>query len=173
MDKSLTEQSNLYTKQLVHKKILVPFHELQKNVEEMFMNYADKYIINKCSKEGYISNKKFNVISYSAGATSASNIEYDVVFEFHVCLPSEGMIMDCKIESVTKIGIKAILSHDDKENPVVVFASQLHNPSIFDYEDEDNDSENKFKEGSLIKIKVVGHRFEINDPSIYVLGEII
>ena len=173
MDNSLAEQSNLYAKQLVHKKIAIPFHDLQKNVEEMFMIYAKKFIINKCSKEGYISSKTFSVVSYSAGVTSASNIEYDVIFEFHVCLPSEGMTIDCKIESVTKIGIKAILSHDETENPIVVFASHLHNPTIFDHDDEDDDSENKFKEGNLIKVKVVGHRFEINDPSIYVLGEII
>lgn len=173
MDNSLTEQSNLYAKQLVHKKIAIPFHKLQQNIEEMFLKYASQFIINKCSKEGYISDKSFSVISYSAGVTSASNIEFDVVFEFMVCLPSEGMIIDCKIESVTKIGIKAILSHDEEKNPIVVFASHLHNPTIFDEDDENNNSETKFKEGKHIKIKVVGHRFEINDPSIYVLGEII
>ena len=179
MESNLTNQDGLYIKQYVDQKICIPFQQLQPNIEEQFIHYAKKHIMNKCSKEGYISNHAFQVVSYSAGKTNSHHVEYNVVFEFHVCHPYEGMILRCKIQSVTKIGIKGILSHDDKENPIVVFASHLHNPSIFDdVESSNNDdteipSASGFTEGQIIQIKVIGHRFEINDPSIYVLAEII
>jgi DNA-directed RNA polymerase subunit E'/Rpb7 len=173
---SLTEQGSLYSKQCVHKKISIPFSKLQPNAEEQFVSYAKKHLLNQCTKEGYISNRPFHVVSYSAGKTNSHYIDFDVVFEFQICFPYEGMMLRCSIESITKIGIKAVLSKDETENPIVVFASHLHNPTIFDHEEMDDGTENasnRFEEGQVIQVKVLGHRFEINDPSIYVLGEIV
>ena len=78
------------------------------------------------------------------------------------------MIFRCIVQSITKIGIKAVISSDENENPIVVFASHLQNPSIFE-----NENDVKYNVGDKIDVKVISHRFEIHDPSIYVLVEII
>ncbi len=91
-----------------------------------------------------------------------------------ISFPYEGMTFQCKIQRITKIGIKVILSHDEKQNPFVVFASYLHNPTIFENDQySNNDVISKYQVGDDIHVRVLGHRFEIHDPSIYVLAEII
>lgn len=178
-ENSFVDASILYTSQLVHSKVEIPFADIGKyNVNSShdnmlngyFKDYARKHLVNKCHKEGYISSSPFKVISYSAGKTIKTNLVYDVVFEFKVCYPYEGMIIQCIIQSITKIGIKAIVNKDEYENPIVVFASHLHNPGIFQTQNDTKDG--GYKEGQIIQVKVVGFRFEINDPSIYVIAEI-
>jgi hypothetical protein len=72
------------------------------------------------------------------------------------------MIIKCKIVNITKIGIRAIIS--ELNNPIVLFISREHNANR-NFEDYD--------EGSMINIKVLGVRFELNDEYISVIGEII
>jgi DNA-directed RNA polymerase subunit E'/Rpb7 len=181
--KSFVDASILYTPQLVHSKVQIPFADIgsystqgnnhDKIIENYFKDYARKHLVNKCHKEGYISSSPFKIVSYSAGKSIHTNVIYDVVFEFKVCYPHEGMIIQCIIQSITKIGIKAVVDNDEYENPIVVFASHLHNKNIFQNSDDDGGGADKgFKEGQIIQVKVLGFRFEINDPSIYVLAEI-
>ena len=174
MESKLIHQRGLYQKSLIRHKIQVPFHELQQNLENMFLHHAKKKIMNQCEKEGYIAEHGCKVISYSGGKSCDSYIQYDVLFEFLICYPYENMSLECQIQSITKIGIKGVLTHDEIKNPIVVFASYLHNPSIF--QDDNNllnQESSKYKIGDIIQIRVLGHRFEIHDPNIYVLGKII
>ena len=78
--------------------------------------------MNRCLKEGYISDNHIKIISYSAGKMIKDIALFDVIYEFNVCYPNEGMQFRCKIQSITKIGIKGILSDDEEKNPIVVFA---------------------------------------------------
>jgi DNA-directed RNA polymerase subunit E'/Rpb7 len=162
------QQPGLYQNQIISQSIHVPFQNLYNDLNEIFMNYMQKNVMNRCAKEGYISNRNCKVITYSAGRTVSSMVEFKVQFEVDVCYPYENMKLQCYIQSITKIGIKAILSNDETENPIVVFASYLHNPSIFE-----RNMNSEYKVGDQIQVRVLGHRFEINDPSIYVLAEII
>lgn len=174
MQSNLLHQRGLYQKQLINHKIKIPFEQISKNVEEYFIDYAKNNIMNQCEKEGYISDHSCKIINYSIGKTISSYVIYDVLFEFMVCYPYEDMTFNCKVQSITKIGIKGILTHDPVKNPFIIFASYLHNPSIFDQDNSNQSNENrKYNIGDIVNVRVLGHRFEINDPSIYVLVEII
>lgn len=171
---NLIHQRGLYQKQVLSRKIQIPFHQLDSDLNTLFIEYAQKHITNQCEKEGYISDHSIEVVSYSAGKTFSSFVQFDVLFECMISFPYEGMTFQCKIQSITKIGIKGILSHDEKQNPFVVFASYLHNPTIFENDQySNNDVISKYQVGDDIHVRVLGHRFEIHDPSIYVLAEII
>lgn len=169
-------KQNIFTKQIIQKKIQLDFSEIDDFVTEKFIQYAKKNIMNKCNKEGYISGDYIKVISYSAGKVLNSICLFDVVYEFNVLYPHESMIIRAKIQSITKIGIKSILSENERENPVVIFASRVHNNHII-LNEEDEDQQNPFKqiykEGDIIQVKILGSRYEINDPALYCLGEII
>lgn len=169
-------KQNIFTKQLIQKRIQLDFSEIDEFVTEKFIQYAKKNIMNKCNKEGYISGDYIKVISYSAGKVLNSNCLFDVVYEFNVLYPHESMIIRAKIQSITKIGIKSVLSENERENPVVIFASRVHNNHII-LNEEDEDQQNPFKqiykEGDIIQVKILGSRYEINDPALYCLGEII
>tara|TARA_A100001011_G_scaffold398231_1_gene501896 strand:- start:6496 stop:7050 length:555 start_codon:yes stop_codon:yes gene_type:complete len=173
------ENQPIYTKQLVNKKINVPFAKLSESVEKIFKDYADKFIVGKCSKEGYISSNYVKVIEYSAPKCVSHNVIYDVMYEFNVYNPYEGQELFAKVSNITKIGIKAVISSDNRNNPITVFASRLHNEDIImkddsiEFAQEMDSSKHIYGENDIIKIQVIGHRFEINDSSIYILGRII
>ena len=168
----------IFHKHLIYKTIQLPFNKITPYLEEEFITYAKKNMVNKCLKEGYISDSHIKVISYSAGKMIEHSVSFDVIYELNVCYPNEGMHIKCKIQSITKIGIKGILSDDQEKNPLIIFASRMHNDHIIMKEEEEvEEGDNPFKKifstGDEMMIRVIGYRFEINDPSIYILAEII
>ena len=42
-----------------------------------------------------------------------------------------------------------------------------------DLNSDEKTNKHVYSENDIIKIRVIGHRFEINDTSVYVLGKII
>ena len=163
--KNLLNQS-IYSTNIIHRIINIPFIDVEKYILRDYINsYAKKNIANKCHKEGYI-NDNIKILNISGGKIRNNNIEYDVQFEVEICLPYEDMKLDVKIVNITKIGIRAVLNENEDKNPITVFANTIHNDII----ENSNDS---YESGNIIKIKVLGLRFEINDKSIYVLGKII
>jgi len=173
------DKQPIYTKQLITKKIKIPFSKLNNSVEKLFKEHAEKHIVGKCSKEGYISTRQIKIIQYSAAKCVSSDTIYDVLFEFDVYNPYEGQELYLKITNITKIGIKAVISTNERENPITVFASRLHNEDIamkdnnIEINNEDGVNTHIYGENDIIKVRVIGHRFEINDSSVYVLGRIL
>ena len=173
------ENQPIYTRQFVNKKVTIPFAKLNGSVEKIFKEYATKFIVGKCSKEGYISTSHVKVIEYSAPKCASSNATYDVVYEFEIFNPCEVQELVVKVSNITKIGIKAVISTNSRVNPVTVFASRLHNEDIIMKDDSieldqnDYDNKNVYSENDVIRVKVIGYRFEVNDTSVYILGKII
>jgi hypothetical protein len=152
----------LYTQAIIQEKIKIQFNKVSNNMTKFFEIYAEKKIESKCRNEGYIRMGSSSVLSYSTGLLSSDNIVYNVVYSVDVCYPYENMEIKCKIKNITKIGIRAVIS--EHNNPIVLFISREHNP------DKDFD---QYKENQIIKVKVLGHRFELNDEYISVIGELL
>ena len=152
----------LYSEAIIQEKIKIQFNKLSNNMTRYFETYAEKKIECKCRNEGYIRMGSCSVLSYSTGLLLSDSIVYNVVYSVDVCYPYENMEIKCKIKNITKIGIRAVIS--EHNNPIVLFISREHNP------DKDFD---QYKENQIIKVKVLGHRFELNDEYISVIGELI
>jgi DNA-directed RNA polymerase subunit E'/Rpb7 len=152
----------LYTESIIQEKIKIQFNKVSNNMTRYFESYAEKKMERKCRNEGYIRAGSSSVISYSTGLLNSDSIIYNVVYSVDVCYPYEGMEIECKIKNITKIGIRAVIT--EHNNPIVLFISREHNP------DKDFD---QYKENDYIKVKVLGHRFELNDEYISVIGELI
>ena len=155
------EIDNLYTPAIIQEKIKIPFSKVSNNMTRFFESYAEKKIERKCRNEGYVRSGSSSVISYSTGLLTSDSIIYNVVYSVDVCFPYENMEIDCKIKNITKIGIRAIIS--EQNNPIILFISREHNQEK-DFDD--------YKEDQIIKVKVLGHRFELNDEYISVIGEL-
>jgi len=141
--------------------ILVPF-QLCDNPEKYFMRYARDKMEGRCRKEGYVSKKSVVIRSYSCGILFEDSVSFDVIFQANICNPSNNTITDCKILNNTKIGIRGIYQEED--NPIIFFVSREHNPTKnFD----------EYCIGQTIQIKIIGTRFELNDPAISSISEII
>ena len=74
------------------------------------------------------------------------------------------MIIKCKVNNVTKAGIRASY-YNNIESPITVFIARDHyfNQSTFV----------KIKEDDIISTKVIGIRYELNDTNIYIISELV
>lgn len=158
----MLNSDKLYTDAIIQEKIKIPFNKMSNNMTRFFENYAEKMIECKCRNEGYVRMGSCSVLSYSTGLLNSDSIIYNVIYSVNVCYPYENMEVECKIKNITKIGIRAIIS--EQNNPIILFISREHNP------DKDFD---QYKENQIIKVKILGHRFELNDEYISVIGELI
>ena len=152
----------LFNKQLIHEKLLVPYSSIGSDMTSYFQSYVQTYIEGKCRNEGYIKKNASKVINYSAGLLYGSKVEFIVVFEVEACMPYEDMELNCIIKNINKIGLRCIIQEED--NPMNIFISNEHNMNV--------DME-RYNENETIKVKVLGHRFELNDTFISIIAEII
>jgi hypothetical protein len=81
-----------------------------------------------------------------------------------VCMPVEGMLIECTCKTVTKAGIHANVIDDEGNKPVTVFIARDHH-----YIDDRFQS---IKENTRLTVKVIGIRFELNDTSICVIAKL-
>lgn len=151
---------DIFKEQLIKETIEMNFLNVGNDIEQYFISYFKKNIEGKCHNEGYIEVDNVSIVNYSSGLLEGDKIIYNVVYSCNVCVPYEGMIIECIVKNLNKVGIRAIVR--EQNNPINIFLTRENNPNIDDY-----------NEGDIIKIKVLGHRYEINDKFISVIGEII
>ena len=71
------------------------------------------------------------------------------------------MILNCVAKNITKAGIRAEIN--DKFNPLIIFVARDHNYTSSKFTD--------IKENDEFKVRVIGHRYELNDKHISVIAE--
>jgi len=149
---------NLYISSMITEDIRVAFEDCGNNMESYFLEYAKDRIEGRCRNEGFIRNGSAKIVSYTSGIIHSNQVQFRVLYLFDVCFPYEGMVVECTVKSVSKIGIRATMS---EPTPMVVYVLREHN-AFLDY-----------KINSKIYVKIMGHRFEHNDPFISVFGELV
>lgn len=159
---------DVYHHSIIHKKVTLEIKNVGANLRETLEKKIGYEIEGKCITEGYIKNRTVSVISFSSGCITLGNkIIFDVVFECDICLPVEGMKIDCVVKNVTKAGIRAEVELEDEmdTSPLVIFIARDHHI--------DNKYYNDVVENSVISIRVIGQRFELNDKYITIIAELL
>ena len=153
----------VYIDSLLTKKIILTMNEIGKNIKENLQKKLAVLMEGKCIEEGFIRPGSINVINYSSGAINSEYITFQTVFTCKICHPVEGMIIECMTKTITKAGIHAEVV-DNETIPVTVFVARDHHTM-------DNNFQN-IKENTRILIKVIGTRYELNDPYVCVIGKL-
>tara|TARA_R110001592_G_scaffold102636_1_gene289616 strand:+ start:174 stop:755 length:582 start_codon:yes stop_codon:yes gene_type:complete len=153
----------IWMKNVLTRRILLPFHSVGSNIRENIQAKIEENLYNKCSKEGYIKNKSIKILSYSSGLVEANNVSFEVMFECDICHPVEGQIIKCQAKNITRAGIRAVYTRETP-SPITIFIARDHHYN--------NESFLKVKENEDITIRVIGIRYELNDETIAVLGEL-
>jgi hypothetical protein len=155
----IVKDEHLYVSNLIVETVSVKYEHCGRDMEKYFLLYARDHLEGRCIKEGYVRPETTKVVTYTSGGVHGTIIEFRVLFMVQVCHPYEGMRLTCTVESVSKIGIRAVIRKG--QNPIVVYLTRELNPSIYmeDYEID-----------QVIEVSVLGHRFEMRDPFISVLG---
>jgi hypothetical protein len=104
-------------------------------------------------------------MNYSSGLVKTEYIEFTVIFECKTCNPVDGTILNnCICTSVTKGGIHADI-HDKNGNiPATAY--------ILRDQFADNRSFQLIEKQTKFNLRVIGVRFELNDPCIEIIAEV-
>ena len=162
-DKSKRKKKSIFSKNMLTRKIILPFTSIGGNLNDILKQKLEEDLYNKCCKEGYIKTDSIMISSYSSGVIQENNVTFDVLFECLICHPIEGQIIKCKVENITRAGIRATYFKETK-SPITIFVARDHH--------YDNKYFSAIKEEDIILIKVIGIRYELNDETISVLGEL-
>ena len=161
--KKSKRDKGIYLTSLITKKIAISVNMIGRNIRENLEKIIVDEIEGKCIAEGYIKHGSVEILTYSSGVLKDDTAIFDVVFTCKICLPVEGMLINCVVRNVTKAGIRAETNED--VSPVTIFIARDHHFS--------NELFAQVKEGDDIRIRVIGQRFELNDRSISVIGELV
>ena len=147
-----------YHDSLLSRSISIPIVEIGGNIEQLLSNHISS-LEGKCIEEGYLKLGSTKLIRYSCGVLKGASVTIQVIFQAKVVMPITGQSFVCVVENNTRAGIKGRL--DAKENPFVVFLAKDHHnlPHFSD-----------IKENTKLKVSILGHRFEINDPKISIIA---
>ena len=153
----------VYMKMLIDYKVPLEFRYANRLLTENILEYLKKRFEGKCCEQGYIRPNTIAIVNYSSGIVKNNLIVFDVVFECEVCYLVEGQEINCIAKNITKAGIRAEFDMD--KTPAVIFVARDHH-----YVDKNF---NDVKEGNHITVKIIGQRFELNDPHISAIAELV
>ena len=155
----------VYIKSLLTKKVILNINEIGQNVKQILENKITTVLEGKCIAEGFIKPNSVKIISYSSGNVNGENIEYIVVFDCMICHPVEGMLIECVSKTITKAGIHAQVIDANNVMPLTIFIARDHHNTDSYF--------NSIKENMQILVKVIGIRYELNDPYICAIGKLV
>lgn len=153
----------VYIQSLLTLKVHLHITEIGKNIKQNLEKKIKAKTEGKCITEGFIRPGSVRIITYSSGTIHSDIIEFETTFECMVCHPVEGMLIECITKTITKAGIHAEV-RDGETVPLTIFIARDH------YHMED--SFVSVKENEKILVKVIGIRYELNDPYICVIAKL-
>lgn len=123
-----------------------------------------------CCEDGYILRDSIQIIERSMGkiinVNNQSKITYNIKYKCSIINPSEGMIIDCYINSVTKMGAVAYIKYDDikdfKDSPLLIIIPKTYSP------DAENLELNK-----KFRIEILATRLKYRSNQIHVVAKLV
>ena len=159
------KEYGVYINSMLSKRVVLKITEIGKNIKQNLEKKIKFGIEGKCITEGFIRPKTVSVVSYSCGLVKDDHIEFQVIYRCLVCNPIKDLEVECKVKNITKAGIHAEVKDDEDNVPITIFVARDHNytNSMFDKVEKDN----------VIRVKIIGVRFELNDPSITAIAHLL
>jgi len=155
----------VYLMSMLTMKVSLSINEVGKNIKQNLERIISKKTEGKCIAEGFIQPNSVKILSYSSGNVNNEKIEFQTVYECMVCYPVEGQLVECQVKTITKAGIHAESIDDTGVVPITAFiARDHHNTDQYFATITENDK---------VIVRVVGVRFELNDPYICVIGKLM
>lgn len=156
--------SSPYLKSMLTIKVSLSITAIGKTIKKNLNDKIRSRIENKCTEHGYIKPDSVSIVNYSSGIVKGDIIDFMVVYECLVCNPVEGLILNATVKTITKAGIHAIVFDTDGNTPITVFVAREHH--------HNEEQFGAIRDGVVISVKVVGARFELNDPYVCVIASL-
>lgn len=162
--KQETKIYGVYNQSILSKKIHLSITEVGKNIKKILEEKASDMFQGKCIAEGFIKPDSISILSHSAGVVDGELIEIQVIFVCMICCPVEGTLVECTTKTITKAGIHATCTDKDGTVPLTVFIARDHHNT--------NSYFNNMKEDTQITARIIGVRYELNDPFICAIASL-
>ena len=156
------KKRDIYMLQVITRKAIIPFTSVGANIKEILQKKLSRDLEGKCTTEGFIKTNSVRVMSYSSGMLQSKSVVFDVLIECLICNPVEGMKFKVNVINSTKAGLRC---EAGKDSPVDVFIARDHHYSVKAF--------SSIKVGDDISVRVIGQRYELNDPRISVIAEYV
>lgn len=169
------DTENFVPSLLLEKVKLSPKH-LNKNYKRVIHNVLVKKNEGQCSKHGYIKPNSIEIIQISMGTVETHTlhgyINFMVKFKALVCNPTTGSIIKCKVVNSNNFGVLCASGSvvDNVYTEIIDIIVPKNSLSICSDPSIDM---NSLKKNDLVKVEIVGKKFEINDVKISAVGKII
>ena len=151
----------IYNSQIINRNIKINISNIGKNIKELLTIKLKNELEGKCIDEGFVKPNSLDIINYSSGLIQGDGVIFSTNIKLDICNPVEGIKIKCKVQDITKAGIRAKL--DMESSPLVIFIARDHNNF--------NDKFNNTTAGDNIIVTIIGTRFELNDTYISVIAE--
>ncbi len=156
---------SVYSRNMITIKFHLKMSEVGKDTKSNLERKIVTRTEGKCIPEGFVRPDSVSIVTYSSGVIKMNLIEFQVVFQCLICNPTEGHEVECVTKSITKAGIHAEVVTDNKFIPMKIFVARDHNYA--------NQQFGNIKENDTIKVRIIGKRFELNDPYIVAIASLV
>ena len=146
----------VYTQAIIERTVTIEVAELAGDTDSVISERISSEIEGRCIVEGFVRPGSVEVLGTSAGALEGSRVVYTVVVSCDVCSPAVGEVVACVAKNVTKAGVRAGIDMDP--SPLMIFLARDHHHRSRAF--------NEIAAGSSITVKIIGQRFELNDPYV-------
>ena len=164
----MPKSSSVYTQSLLQTKVVLSIIEIGKNLNDYLQQKIERKVGGKCIVDGYVQPKSIDLVSHSSGNILGETVEFQCVYRCNVCLPLEGMEIECVCKTLTKAGIHAQVVDEHGNIPVVVFVAREHHDNHPAFQ-----SESGVKEGDTLTVCILGERFELNEDCICTIATLV
>jgi len=155
--------NDIYIPTMVSNKVVLPLTAIGRNIRDVLEKHLAHEYEGKCNSEGYVRPRSTQLLAHSSGdLVDNGAVAFEVMYEYQACNPVEGMLISCTVKNVTQAGIQAHIVPEP--SPVSIFVSRDHHYS--------NPRFSKIKAGDEIVVRVIGRHFELNDATVFIIGEL-
>jgi hypothetical protein len=139
---------------------------LDENIIQTLEKILEKKNGGLCINNGFIKKNSIKLKTYSSPIVEGIVLLFDVVYSAEIFNPTIDMVLKCKIDSITTVGIEGYLYNETPEtSPFILYLSRdmLYN----------NEKFQELKENDIFTCKVISSLFKLYDEHITIYGTLI
>jgi DNA-directed RNA polymerase subunit E'/Rpb7 len=157
-----------YISSVLSMKIFLKITEIGESVKKNLEDIIRSRTEGRCIVDGYVRPRSIQILSYSSGKVNGDMVEYHAVYQCMLSHPVEGMLVECVCKMINKAGIHAEVTDLDENGntyvPIIVYIARDHHINNHLFE--------SVKENAKLEVRIVGVRYELNDPHITTIGRL-
>ena len=155
---------NIFLKTTIDYTVNIESKYIHNNLNKKLIKEAKK-IEGTCIKNGFVKPNSVHIIKRSLGNIQMTHFKANSIFylklSLELCNPIQGSIIECQVLSINKMGILAGVPYEENSPLNILLARQHHN---------NNPNFDKIQEKDIIKVKILGKRYEYGDSQISIIA---